>query len=122
MIDSNTLALRSGVAVSYLTEEQQYILADFIETNNITLNMQKADLLKSLAQSDDFSLEKLEEIFIKNKDNPKGPKPKVYKINYKKYEKYFKEEKGQKEFEEILEKALEVYFSNLNEENPTEGE
>jgi len=84
MVDEERIALTIAENLSYLKEEEQRMLLDFIECMLATPNSKQAVELKKLSQNGEFTVEKMDEIMLEQKGNQKEK----YQVTYDKFEKY----------------------------------
>ena len=84
MLDNKRIAFRPAVEISYLKEDEQYTLLDFIQCSEATPSLAQAIHLKKLSQEDKLTVEKMDEIMLQQKANQKDK----YKITYDKFTKY----------------------------------
>ena len=84
MVDENKISLRPAVEISYLTQDEQYLLLDSIQSNDATPSEIQAKEMRKLSQEGNLTADKIEEIIQEEKPNQK-PK---YKINYERFQKY----------------------------------
>ena len=70
------IALRPAVEISYLTEEEQKHLQDYIEFNEITPSQSQAIKLREMSENNRFSVDLMEELMDEEKPN-QIPKLKV---------------------------------------------
>lgn len=70
------IALRPAVEISYLTEEEQKHLQDYIEFNEITPSQSQAIKLREMSENNRFSVDLMEELMDEEKPN-QTPKLKV---------------------------------------------
>lgn len=107
MIDDKLIAIRTGVNLSYIPMDIQEIILPHI--NEYGCDMKKSSLLREYSDGGQLT-EKLAVDIVKGVLQNKKPKPKTVKIKLDVYEKYFTADAKQKEIEETIEKALEMYF------------
>lgn len=108
-IDSKVLAIRSGVELSFLSEEEQRIV--FEQAKNFKIDMKIAKQLRNAAGT--LTKEKVHEIVSGMSD---APKRKAVRVSYKTYSRYFPEGTATEEIEDVISKALAFYFStNIDE-------
>ena len=108
-IDSKVLAVRSGVELSFLSEEEQRIV--FEQAKNFKIDMKIAKQLRNAAGT--LTKEKVHEIVSGMSD---APKRKAVRVSYKTYSRYFPEGTATEEIEDVISKALAFYFStNIDE-------
>lgn len=109
LIDNGTLAVRSGVELSFLSEETQLEISELAEDYNI--DMKKAKQLRDSADNDgNVSNADIIRILDGKKNN--ADKGKSVKISNDIYNRYFEPTAKPKEIAETIEKALEMYFSS----------
>ena len=82
-VDLKRIAFRPAVELSYLSEENQYIIQNIFEFDEITPSLSQAIRLKKLEKEGKLTEEKIEEIMQQEKPNQK-----YIKINNEKIEKY----------------------------------
>lgn len=112
LVDDGTIGFTAAIEVSYLNEDNQSYLENFLEIGE-KLDIEKAKKLRDLQKAS-----KLDEVVMKKVLNGtynfKTKKPKSilsgFKIEPKLMKKYFKENQSEKEVKDILEEALELYF------------
>ena len=76
MVDNERIALNPAVALSYLTEEEQYTLLDTMQYSDCTPSLAQAIHLKKLSQEGTLTAEKIEDLMEQDKPN-QNPKLKV---------------------------------------------
>ena len=67
--EKDGIAFSPAVELSYLKEDEQYVLLNFIEFNDATPSMAQAKYLKKLSQEGRITTEKIEEIMGEQKPN-----------------------------------------------------
>lgn len=105
-IDNAFIPIRVGVDLSYLTKDEQELVA---QTDPKRLNMKVSSQLKERAgmlTEDDID----EIINVKKGEKPK--KPKAVKIEYDSYSRFFPDGTKSDEIQNTIMKALEAYFEN----------
>ena len=109
LIDNGVLAVRSGVELSFLSEETQLEISELAEDYKI--DMKKAKQLRDSADNDgNVSNADIIRILDGKKNN--ADKGKSVKISNDIYNRYFEPTAKPKEIAETIEKALEMYFSS----------
>ena len=83
-VDIKRIAFRPAVELSYLSEDNQYVLLNIFEFDEVTPSLSQAIRLKKLEQEGNLTEEKIEEIMQQEKPNQKE----FIKIHNKKIEKY----------------------------------
>ncbi len=115
-VDNGDLPFRAGVNLSYLTEQQQDSLLNYVDTYNLKISLEQSDSLKEMSKISEpqgFQLSKLDEVFdrVQKVKAPPSPVGKAFKAvaNRPELSGYF-EGKSKKEIEEILVEAIKRYF------------
>ena len=114
LVDSRELSIRAGVELSFLSEDTQEIVAEFSEDSKI--DMKTAKKLHETADSDGKIDHNTIRKIIFGEDTMPKFKPKNVKISSDTYTRYFSENVKPKEVTETIEKALEFYFANVENE------
>ena len=83
-VDLKRIAFRPAVELSYLSEDNQYVLLNIFEFDEVTPSLSQAIRLKKLEQEGNLTEEKIEEIMQQEKTNQKE----FIKIHNEKIEKY----------------------------------
>lgn len=83
-VDLKRIAFRPAVELSYLSEENQYVVQNIFEFNEVTPSLSQAIRLKKLEQEGHLTEEKIEEIMQQEKPNQKE----FIKIHNERIEKY----------------------------------
>lgn len=81
LVDEKRIAFNPAVELSYLNEDEQYIISDCIEQYDATPSQAQAIRLKALSQEGNLTAEKIEDILSEEKPNQKQK----YKINYERF-------------------------------------
>lgn len=113
LVDSGTLSIRAGVEFSFLSEDTQAVIAECAEECKI--DMKTAKKLRDAADSEGNIDGDTVYSIICGEDTEQKPKPKSVKISHDAYTKYFSEGTKAKEISETIEKALALYFKNMEE-------
>ena len=109
LIDNGTLAVRSGVELSFLSKETQLEISELAEDYKI--DMKKAKLLRESADNDG-NVWNTDIIRILDGKKNNADKGKSVKISNDIYSRHFEPTAKPKEIAETIEKALEMYFSS----------
>lgn len=83
-VDLKRIAFRPAVELSYLSEENQYVVQNIFEFDEVTPSLSQAIRLKKLEQEGHLTEEKIEEIMQQEKPNQKE----FIKIHKERIEKY----------------------------------
>ena len=84
LVDIGKVAFSPAVEISYLKEDEQYVLLDCINKYDSTPSQAQAIHMKKLSQDGKLTAEKIEDIMEEEKPNQKSK----YKISYVRFEKY----------------------------------
>jgi len=104
-VDLKRIAFRPAVELSYLSEENQYVIQNIFEFDEVTPSLSQAIRLKKLEQEGKLTEEKIEEIMQQEKPNQK-----YIKINNEKIEKYIlRKIKEADEVEDFIIQCLEEH-------------
>ena len=114
LVDSGYIAIRAGVELSFLSEETQAVVAECAEDSKI--DMKKAKMPRASADDEGNIEHHTIESIICGEDTEPKTKPKSVKISNDTYTKYFSNGEKPKEITETIEKALEYYFRNMEEQ------
>ena len=113
LVDNGTIAVRTAVNLSYLSEQAQSDVADLATENKI--DMKKSEQLKANAdESGDIPHDTIIKIIIGIAEDK--PKPKSVKISNDTFIRYFESDTKSNEITETIEKALEFYFANAGKD------
>lgn len=80
------------------------------------ISIKKAEELRKNASDGSLSDKEVEQILSGKTDEPQQPKPKSVKISQASYSRYFSKKATSEEVSEIIEKALEMYFMNQDDD------
>jgi ParB family chromosome partitioning protein len=111
IVDTGNLHLYPTVEISYLTESEQTLLADCIEQFDFPVDMKKADMLRKYSEKRKLDSESIKRILSGAMVQKPNRTPTV-KVSKNVYAKYFKPSQSAKEVQEIVEKALAMYFEH----------
>ena len=105
MVDDKKVAFRPAVELSYLSEENQYVLLNIMEFNECTPSLAQAIRLKKLEQEGNLTEEKIETIMEQEKPNQKEQ----IKFGVEKIQDYFPKGYTQEQMENKIKELLEKY-------------
>lgn len=111
MLDDKEIALIAAVELSYISEENQNIFVELMKTDGNKCDIKKAKLIRELQQKGKLTIASMQEVLSGEKAKKSPGKPKPFKVNGGIIKKYFKPEDKPKDIEDIIDKALELYFS-----------
>ena len=109
LIDSGEIAVRTGVELSFLSEEVQKEVAEQAENYRIDIKTAKK-LRESANENGNIESEALLRIIAGVSEDK--PKPKSVKISNDVFSRYFGENTKKQEVADTIEKALAYYFAN----------
>lgn len=69
MVDEKKIAFRPAVEISYLSEDNQYVLLDVMQFSDITPSLAQAIHMKKLEQENKLDTEKIEDLMSQEKPN-----------------------------------------------------
>jgi len=108
MVDDKKIAFNPAVELSYIPRELQAELLDVIEQNECTPSLSQAQRLKAAAQEGKLDRNGIELVMSEEK-----PQQNNLTIKGNRLEKYFPKEYTPKQKEDIIIKALELYYKKL---------
>lgn len=110
-VDREEISIRAAVDLSYLNEECQIMILEIITENKYKIDMRKSEELRSVFEDNKLNHEKANSIISgKLNINQKSNKSSVIKLKPKLINKYFSPEVKQVEIDDIIDKALKLYF------------
>lgn len=118
LVDNELIALRPAVEISYLSPEQQNYLYEVIERNDCTPSHAQTIKMRNLDKDGELSLDKIDEIMSEEKSN----QIEKIKIPTNKIKKFFNTSATQKEMEETIVKALDMYHKFLERKKNSRDE
>ena len=118
LLDDGKVPMRAAVELSYISQENQKIFVDLMQTNEYKCDIKKAKLIRELQMKAKLTIATMTEVLSGSKAKKNPGKPKSFSISgkvMKKYEQYFSPDQDKKEIENVIDKALELYFSSRDE-------
>lgn len=103
--EKQKMAFLPAVELSYLSEEEQYVVLDCIEYNEITPSHAQAIHLKKLSQEGNLTAKNIEEILEEKKPNQKEQ----VKFNYDRVKDYFPKGYTVQQMQDVIENLLQKY-------------
>lgn len=116
LVDEGKIAMRAGVDLSYLSQENQEMVEAIISEDTFKVDMKKAVLLRRYEKEDSLNWNTAKQIISGDVLKSTG-KVKPFKIQPTIISKYFKPNDDKKDIEETIEKALDFYFSQMKEQS-----
>jgi ParB family chromosome partitioning protein len=110
-LDNDEIAFVAAVTMSFLKEAEQEVVDDCMERNGLSVDMKKADLLRQFSEKGKLNGESVYRI-LSGETTQKPNRTPTVKVDKAVYAKYFTPTQPAKEVQEIVEKALEMYFEN----------
>lgn len=117
-VDTGEIAFLAAYDLSFVeNSNQQQQVSDLMESEGYKVDMKKAELLRSYYETGKLTDTAMVQILSGEKTRkPKSNKPQPFKVNPTVISKYFTNEQSSKEIEDTIDKALAMYFENLNTE------
>ena len=113
-VDNEKIGLTMAVDISYLSKETQEYLYQQCEELELTLKSSDTKALHLMNRQEELNQEMVTAYLL----NLKKPKIKGYqniKLSQGIYQKFFRYEESKEDVEEIIEKALEIYFKGYTD-------
>jgi len=116
-LDIEEIPFTAAVILSYLTEEEQYIVELILSEHNLKVDMKKSESLRAYSEGKKLNEETAYAI-LSGELNKKKKTNKLLSIKLKPklINKFFTPETKQPEIEDVIEKALELYFKSQGNE------
>ncbi|EKQ51777.1 MULTISPECIES: ParB N-terminal domain-containing protein [unclassified Clostridium] len=112
-LDIDEIPFFAAVELSYLTKEEQNIVESIITKNKFKIDLNKSKLLRDYSEKKKFNTEVVCSILSGDIGKKiKFNNPVTIKLKSKMLSKYFAPEVNKREIEEIIDKALKLYFDN----------
>ena len=112
LVDTGKIAFNPAVEISYLQQDEQYVLLDCINKYESTPSQAQAIHLKKLSQEGSLTADKISEIIEEEKPNQK-PK---YQINYDRFKDYVpKNVATPKEMEDYLLECAKEHYKRIQQ-------
>lgn len=111
MLDDGELGLIAAVELSYISKDNQELFVSLIRENEFKCDIKKAKLIREEQQKGKLTVVTMTEILSGIKVKKKPGKPAPFKMRSEVIYKYFNQDEKQKDIEDIIDKALELYFT-----------
>lgn len=105
MVDENLIALRPAVEISYLSKQNQECLLDYMQLNDCTPSHVQTIKMHKLEKDGKLSAKDIETIMLEEKPN----QVEKIKIPKNRIKNFFSNKTSEKEIEDTIIKALELY-------------
>jgi len=112
LVDEGKIAMRAGVDLSYLSQENQEMVEAIISENTFKVDMKKAALLRKHEKEGNLNWNTAQKIISGDMLKSIG-KVKPFKLQPTIISKYFNPNDDKKAIEKTIEKALDFYFSQM---------
>jgi ParB family chromosome partitioning protein len=112
LVDEGKIAMRAGVDLSYLSQENQEMVEAIISENTFKVDMKKATLLRKHEKEGKLNWNTAQKIISGDMLKSIG-KVKPFKLQPTIISKYFNPNDDKKAIEKTIEKALDFYFSQM---------
>lgn len=120
-VDDAEIGIYPAVDLSYLSEAEQRLLDGILSEQGYKVDMKKSMLLREYSgKLTDEQVVRILSGEATRKPRSKTPAP--FKLKHKVYAKYFSSAHKAAEVEEIIDKALEMYFTNLKQQKESSHE
>lgn len=116
LVDEETIAISPAVSLSYLKQEEQYMVLDWIEYNDATPSLSQALNLKKLSQEDKFTEESMESILDIQKPN----QIEKVKISKEKLRNILPKNIKEDQYESFIIRSVEFYNKYLQQQRSKE--
>lgn len=116
LVDEETIAISPAVSLSYLKQEEQYMVLDWIEYNDTTPSLSQALNLKKLSQEDNFTEESMESILDIQKPN----QVEKVKISKEKLRNILPKNIKEDQYENFIIRSVEFYNKYLQQQRSKE--
>ncbi len=116
-VDTEEISFLAAYDLSFVEETaKQQQIADLMESDSYKVDMKKAELFHSYYETGKLTDTAIVQILSGEKTRKlKSNKPQPVKIKPAVISKYFTPQQSQKEIEDTIDKALAMYFDNLNQ-------
>lgn len=115
LVDSEKIAIRAGVNLSYLSNEKQEMIEAIVSENTFKVDIKKSELIKSYDHDGKLTWDNAKAI-ITGQAMRKNAKSESVRVQPKIISKYFAQTENKKEIEKVIDKALSYYFCHLKEQ------
>lgn len=116
LVDEGKIAMRAGVDLSYLSQENQEMVEAIISENTFKVDMKKATLLRKYEKEGNLNWNTAQKIISGDMLKSTG-KVKPFKLQPTIISKYFNQNDDKNAIEKTIEKALEFYFSQMKNQS-----
>lgn len=116
LVDEETIAVSPAVALSFLKEDEQYMILDWVEYNDATPSVSQALSLKKLSEDNNFNEETMESVLNTQKPN----QIEKVKINKERLRKVLPKNITEDQYESFIIRSVEFYNKYLQQQRSKE--
>ncbi|WP_243136981.1 ParB N-terminal domain-containing protein [Alkaliphilus serpentinus] len=116
LVDEGKIAMRAGVDLSYLSEDNQEMVEAIISEDTFKVDMKKAALIRRYERESKLNWNTAQKIISGDMLKSTG-KVKPFKLQPTIISKYFNPNDDKKAIEKTIEKALDFYFSQMKNQS-----
>jgi ParB family chromosome partitioning protein len=116
LVDEGKIAMRAGVDLSYLSEDNQEMVEAIISEDTFKVDMKKAALIRRYERENKLNWNTAKQIISGEVLKSTG-KVKPFKLQPTIISKYFNPNDDKKAIEKTIEKALDFYFSQMKNQS-----
>jgi ParB family chromosome partitioning protein len=114
LLDNGAVPFKAAVQLSYISEDNQELFVSCMKNENgYKCNEEKAKLIREQEEKGKLTIVTMTDILAGTKVKKSPGKPKSFSVSgkiMKKYEQYFSPEQTKKDIEDVIDKALAMYF------------
>ena len=109
-VDNEDLPIRVGYNISFIENKEIQERINLLLEEDIKIDIEKSEKLKNAYKEYKLTIDNIEN-YLKDEEKPKRIRSKYVKISNDITSKYFDKKCKQEEIEDVIDKALELYFS-----------
>ena len=113
-VDNESLSFMVAYNISFIEDETLQQKINFILNNGQKISLEKSQELKKLYKEFKLNADNLENYLLEKTEKSKRTRAKYTKISNDITSKYFDKKCKQEEIEDVIDKALEMYFNSQN--------
>ena len=113
-VDKEKLPFMAAYNISFIEDEKIQTRINTLLDDGTSINIEKAEKLKNLYKEYKLTVDNIEYYLSEKLEKPKRTRAKYIKISNNITSKYFDKNCKQEEIEDVIDKALEMYFANPN--------
>jgi len=112
-LENGEIAFRTAVTLTYLSEDEQRVVDDVLDSSHYKLDMKKADSLRTASKRKPLDHETVEQI-LAGKKKPKSSSLAQFKLKPKILSRYFGSDAKHDEIEALIIKGLDLVFATMS--------